>query len=66
MVAQTVPSAGTKMGILSLQGQLTERDQELSRERKLRKKLQHQVEAHTEKRLVSELQLASPSLNNNN
>ena len=53
------------MGILSLQGQLSERDQELTRERKLRKKLQHQVEAQTEKRLVSELQLSSSPSNNN-
>ena len=53
------------MGILSLQGQLSERDQELTRERKLRKKLQHQVEAQTEKRLVTELQLASGPSNNN-
>ena len=53
------------MGILSLQGQLSERDQELTRERKLRKKLQHQVEAQTEKRLVTELQLASGPINNN-
>ena len=54
------------MGIMSLQTQLKDRDHELNCERKLRKKFQHQIEFHTEQRLVGELLPANSLMNNNN
>ena len=54
------------MGIMSLQTQLKDRDHELNCERKLRKKFQHQIEVHTEQRLVGELLPANSLMNNNN
>ena len=56
---------GTKIGILSLQNQLKERENELCKERKLRKQLEEQVDTETEKRLIKELLPASSIMNNN-
>ena len=46
---------GTEQGIVSLQNQLQARENELNKEKKIRKQLEQQFEKSTEKRLIKEL-----------